>query len=316
MKITAVLISLLVFCFFSFAAKDEAEESLGYLSMLSKQEVDQSQIIGLDSSGIPMVCGTGLEKERVSGSYIPNTVSALPINTRSWESIPSVIRDDGIETFRLEVTVTEPVNGISLDSMSISILPPATPPVTLLDDGTGEDRIAGDGIYTAGPFRFNIAATIPEYYSYDSSSPKGLHYDTIGTIQIIETNDSITTFLIPPELGILSSDKQPVQVLLSTPDLIITPNLINIQSDSRESQLHLRLLGGDLRKLTKRIYEVLPDAFDFFIFTSTDKIEHTSRTMTPNFVAGVHSGVQVDYSGTGQGLYDATAAYGSPYGYI
>ena len=59
----------------------------------------------------------------------------MPAGTRGWECIPGVIRDDGVETFRVEVTVSSAVNGVTLDAISVFLSPPETPPVTLRSPG-------------------------------------------------------------------------------------------------------------------------------------------------------------------------------------
>src|SRR5262245_49949944 len=41
----------------------------------------------------------------------------LPAGTRSWEAIPSVIRDDGVDTFLLEVDTNGPVNRVIVTNL-------------------------------------------------------------------------------------------------------------------------------------------------------------------------------------------------------
>ena len=77
------------------------------------------------------MCGyTGdIEPATMAGEF--TTLDALPSQTRGWETIPNVIRTDGLETFRLVVNVNGPVNNVTLDASSYYyLIPPATPPVS------------------------------------------------------------------------------------------------------------------------------------------------------------------------------------------
>lgn len=293
------------------AAYGELATTQAFLSLLSAEGIARSQIIDIDSEGVPRLCGTGIQGDAAAIAAISYSRNTLPPATRSWACIPSVIRSNGIDVFRLEVNANGPVNGVTLDAISNLLAPPSGTPVTLLDDGAGEDQVEGDGVYTAGPFRFDASVTMPEFYMNDPASPAGLSIASVGTIRIAETDGTESTFLIRPEVGLLRPDLPGAHVLLNEPGLVATSNLINIGSDAHETQRFLRLLGGDLRDLTNRIYDLMPDTFDFLVFLSGEKIERLPRTSSANFIAGIHSRVKTDYTGTGLAVFDATASFGS-----
>jgi hypothetical protein len=279
---------------------------------LLEQGLKSSQIQGFDQDGIPLVCGYTGDNKPIAMASEFTTLGSLPSQTRGWETIPNVIRTDGIETFRLEVNVNGPVNSVILDAGSYYyLIPPETPPVSLRDDGLGEDRIADDYIYTAGPFYFNTSRTIPDFYGNDSTSPEGLYITDIGSIIVEELDTSMTQFLDKPDIGFLRSDIAAVPIYTLSPDIVVSQHTVNIRTTTHQTQRYLRCLSSNISSLTIPIYEVLPDRFDFFMFFSTNKIERLPRTTSTNFVAGSHFSVKKNYTGTGSTLFDSTSSYGS-----
>jgi hypothetical protein len=96
-----------------------------------------------------------------------------------------------------------------------------------------------------------------------------------------------------------------------TPSLAFSRHLINVATTTRETQKFLRFLGGDRRNITLPIYQQLPDSIHFLMLFSTYKIEHQNQTAGPNFVAGVHTTIRVNYTGTGRNMFDNSGFYGS-----
>jgi hypothetical protein len=62
--------------------------------------------------------------------------------------------------------------------------------------------------------------------------------------------------------------------------------------------------------LTNRIYEFLPDWFDFFVLLSTNKLVRVPLS-PENSIGGSASSPQVNYSGVGRDQFDFSASYGS-----
>ena len=88
---------------------------------------------------------------------------------RSWEVIPNVIRNYGVEALRVEIDVNGPVADVRFDGNFTNVLIHADP-VVFNDDGLVEDRIVGDFVYTAGPFRYNTNLSLPSFYLGDAES--------------------------------------------------------------------------------------------------------------------------------------------------
>src|SRR2546427_263976 len=97
------------------AATSETTKSLR--AALVAQGVAEGAITGVDRHGIPALCGTqagdpSAAKMKIAGASSP---LALPSGTRSYEVIPSVVRSDGNDSFRLEVNANGPVSAVQLD---------------------------------------------------------------------------------------------------------------------------------------------------------------------------------------------------------
>jgi len=227
---------------------------------------------------------------------------------RGWETVPGVVRADGIDGFRLEVNAGGPVTAVTLSDRTPCLVTDGGG-VTLRDDGRGGDRVKGDYIYTSDLFRYVCAP--PTSLRGDPSSPTGLDVLDVGMVNFTEPDGSVTHFLIGPSIGLLAPDIPAIPTIQLAPDVAIAPHLINVRSTTRSTQMFLRFAGNDLAGLTTRIYSVLPDAVDFFFFFSTNKIEQPPSTTPRDFVAGSHRSVRVDWTGTGQSAMDDTALYGS-----
>ena len=225
-------------------AQQASADSAALVSSLLEQGVEAGQIQGLDQEGIPRLCGYQ------SGTEAAYIATALPSQTRGWETIPNVIRTDGVETFQVEVDVNGSVNGVTIDGLSFYITLPSPSPIALLDDGLGEDRIAGDNIYTAGPFRFDTNKTLPTHFGGDSTSPAGLYISDVGRVKVEETDASVTQFLISPDIGFLRADIAATETYVLSPNIVVSSHLINIQTLTHETQRYIRLLGGDIHQLT------------------------------------------------------------------
>src|SRR3954452_2143517 len=91
-----------------------SSRSAELLSSLVGQGIEAGRITGVDSRGIPIACGTVGTKEPLPKD-VPGRRTPLPVGLRGWESIPCVIRRNGVDTFRLEVNVNSDVAGVTLD---------------------------------------------------------------------------------------------------------------------------------------------------------------------------------------------------------
>src|SRR5262249_46462335 len=102
-----------------------------------------------------------------------------------------------------------------------------------------------------------------------------------------------------------------VPIVQSAGDLVVSRHLINLVSVDRQTQKSLRSLGGDVSRLTRRIYAVLPDVFDFLFFFSADKIELARRDAVQNFTAGSHLEVRPPDATTDVAAREDAARWGS-----
>lgn len=288
------------------------EDTEDLTQVLLKQSVSTKRIHGVDLEGIPLVSGSTGDVVFPSPALQLLPSAGLLYRTRGWETIPNVIRNDGVDAFRVEIDTNGPVTSVIMDGIFPRLIPPEAPPIELRDDGLGGDRIAGDFIFTSGPFRYNTSVPMRDFYLHDPSSPAGIDVTTVaGTMNIEELDGTETQFLVKQQVGLLRFDIPETTITRLSPDIVVSPHLVNIRSTTRETQHFLRSLGGNLRNLTNSIYEVLPDVFDFFIFFSTNKVERFPRLTRQNFTAGVHSIVQVNYTGTGLSLFDVSGTFGS-----
>lgn len=238
------------------------------------------------------------------------TLSGVSTGTRGWETVPGVIRNDGLETFRIEVHVPGPVAGVVMNSVSKRLIAPQIPPLALRDDGIAPDRIADDAIYTAGPFRYDPAAPMAATYMNDPTSPAGLDVLAAGSVSI-DTGTATESFLVSPSIGVLSANAQPTAVVPLADDVAVSAHLVNVRATEWNTQGVLRSVGAGLTTPARQAYAHLPDAYDFMIFFSTNRLERTPAKSSQNFVAGGHQQVQVNYTGTGQPLMNHAAEYGS-----
>ena len=284
---------------------------LSFSLLASASQAQIPDAVRNDPREMPVRC---VALDRVVTSRAPARTTAadhLPAGTRGWECIPGVIRGDGVGTFRLEVDVNAPASAVRLTRLSAYLTGPGDSPIALHDDGEAPDLVAGDAVWSAGPFRYNTALSFPAFYANDAASPAGLYTVGLGTLQIDEVGGATTEFLLGPSVGLLRSDVPAVPVVISGADVAVSRHLINLESNTRTTQSSLRFRGVDMAVLTRRVYQILPDAFDFLFCFSSNKIERTPRTASDNFVAGLHWHVQTNYAGTGLPPYNDSGYYGS-----
>jgi hypothetical protein len=270
---------------------------------------DELFTMAVDADSIPILCGT-------TGTTPPPGGDDVFI-TRGWECIPSVIRNDGADHFIIEVdTSAGPVNGVNLIFESTKLTYPAlpgTPPysIPLSDDGLGNDRVAGDGIYTSDRFYWNPAVAMDGYMWADflGLSPQGLQLVRLGRVIVQEVDQTTTEFQVAVDVGVLRQDISAAAVTIHSPTISSSSHVINIVTTNHTVQRTLRFLNPGLEPLTNAIYGVFPDITDFFMLLSTDKLERVPSQYSN--VAGLNHRVQVNYAGTGLIPFDDTEDFGS-----
>jgi hypothetical protein len=312
MKKSFAFITLLLGIVFNSPAVTPEQLTSTHLLLLAQQGVSQASVVGVDADGVPRVCGTGLETSAnlVSGGTNA-ALNLLPAGMRSWECIPNVIRNDGIESFRVEVDANGPANRVTFEvRTNFFISQSGSNTVTLRDDGLSGDRVAGDYVFISEPIRHRILSPPPIYRDATTNAIPGAYMVGAGVISIVETNNLTNKFLIAPYVGVLESNIPVVQITLLASNIQASTHFLNLVTTNREAQRGLRY-GASTAETSKRVFSVLPDAFDFLSYLTTDHIEYLPATANANYTAGRHDRVRVTYTGTQQYPYDLGVLYGS-----
>jgi len=274
---------------------------------------ESAALIDLDRAGIPRLC----ESRPVSAAppeAEPALAAPLPAGSRGWACVPSAVRSDGSESFYVEVDANGPVNQVRIVDFWWFIFDGGGPdPIVMHDDGQSGDRVAGDYVFTAGPFTPNSiwAGAGPYDYYYSPGDPENVNIGYVGRIQITETSTAVSEFLINPVVGILNGSVPTAPIHALAPGVAASPHVINVKTSVRNTQGIMRGAGGSISGLTLPIYAAIPDDADMIMCFSTYKIERLPYLSAANFNAGVHSTVRVNFTGTGRAPFDSSAALGS-----
>jgi hypothetical protein len=293
------------------SALPAAEGEPRLVEQLQDQGMAAERILGTDAAGIPVVCGFDGRPAKSSGPAGLSAAGTGSPSARGWECVPSVIRDDGVDSFHLEVTTTGAVAAVTCRSGSFQIAVPTGTVLALRDDGLDGDRVAGDFVFTSEALRYNTNYPLARYLYSETNSPAGLGLVGLGSIQIVELSGPTNEFLIQPNVGVLSARLPLAPVVALSSNVQASLHLANVVTDGRYTQKQLRYLASNLDRVTRPLYGVLPDAFDFLLCFSIDHVETQPRTASANFNAGMHLSAQVNFSGTGQNRFTNTSAYGS-----
>ena len=282
------------------------------LKELKGQGVAEDRIMGLDASGIPLLCGKNKSPAQPYGTKTLPTATPLGLlssGTYSYAMIPSVIRNNGTDTFRIEVDANGAVSNVLdlLEYGGAKSFSGATT-IQLRDDGLNGDRVAGDNIYTS-ELLYVPRNTFPLYINTDTNGPAGLTFTGAGLIRIIKLDGTTNDFIVGPAVGILSTAIANVPILQLSSNIAVTPHMINVRSDTPIAQEGMRT-DSDIYGLFLPIFKVLPDAFDFFFVFSTVHVESGSDR-SANFIAGQHWPVHSTFTGIGTGTYNLSTNYGS-----
>ena len=277
------------------------------------------EILGTDQQGIPILCGdaTGATASNAYaplGKKPPPPPPVLPVGMRMWETIPGVIRNNGSDTFRIEVNVNGTVSNVTMAVYDNFLTQSGQTNIVFHDDGLNGDRVAGDGIYTSEPILFNtnLDVDLAPYYWWDTNSPAGVMAYFPGNVYVGETNGAQSQFLIRPEIGILDKNIPLTQTVQLSSNVVVSAHFINVLGTNLFTQKFLREASSDVAELPRKMYSVLPDAFDFFVYFSMYHIEYVPyESYFEDGIAGAHYSIQINYTGTGQGLSDNSAVCGS-----
>ncbi len=268
------------------------------------------RLVGLDLA--LLVSGVAAEPSQVCGTCAGGALPAGTPSAQYYELVPGVIDSGGGEGFRILVRPGRPVARIHLTEIGARF---AVADPDCLDDGTGGDAVAGDGVFTSGEIiREPLAG--PARFGCESETLEGLAIEDVASVAIVETDGSEVEFLVEPSVGLLDPDQAPARVELVDDGCQLASHLVNLRGpDLPVGQARLHDLGGGaqqaLEDLIAAVYEVLPDDFDFLVVLSTVRGELLPRTASPNYIVGLHLGVKNSVQGIGLGIDDRTGEYGS-----
>ncbi|MCA9521797.1 MAG: hypothetical protein KC609_12520, partial [Myxococcales bacterium] len=242
-----------------------------------------------------------------------SSLKTLAADRWGYELIPNVVTDDGSDSLVLEVFVTQAnVKQVRLAAISFLFKGPGTGATAeLRDDGQHPDRIAGDGIYTGGPYSYdpNSPVKIVRLYN-DPESPAGLDFQSLGRIELVLEDDSVQQFLQEPVVGVLRADV-PLPTIDDLGDgIAATSHVLNICGSDFLTQTRLRFLSGAASGLTQRAYGKLKDSAQFVAMLSTYKLERIGNQPS-NYNAGLYDRVRNSISGINVPPIDSGALFGS-----
>ncbi len=253
-------------------------------------------VIDYDSNGAPVLCGTGIENEPLNGTSF-----------RSWSTIPTVIRADGMDSFIVEIDVGSTVASVTLDDLDSTVVPASggSPPLTLTD-------IDGDFVFVSEPLIFNTQESLRPTYWGDPNGPEGLDITLVGNVVVEETTGAFWSFVRNPWVRLLHPATQATVVDTHTdPDVISSPHLVNIRTDRHAaSQVLARIPipSSAYREITLQMYETFPDNAHQIVFLATEYSQRLDGILP---LGGLHVSSQRNFTGTGGQMFDATALYGS-----
>ncbi|MEP4079811.1 hypothetical protein [Haloferula sp.] len=253
-------------------------------------------------------CGTCLEDRGVPGSLD----LVVPYDSQYFEVVPSVVRSDGSQSFRIQVMPGRAVDRIYLSEPVACFSVSRT---DFLDDGEDGDAVAGDGVFTSGLFTL-IPPVHPLHYLRESESLDGVDYEDTGRFTIVESDGSETEFLGEPCVGILDPAIDLSSVIDSGERHQFSSHLLNLRNDDGPAAMNrLHLLGywsySDLKSFVQMIYEKVGDDYDFIVVLSTIRGEQLPKGSVRNSLTGLHVRTQNQIEGIGIEPFDSTALYGS-----
>jgi hypothetical protein len=245
----------------------------------------------------------------------------IPVDFIKWETVPAAIKSDGIETFTIQVTVPQAAKTVTIKPITgtTQYITPAIgfAGITLKDDGLGADKVAGDKIFTAGPFKYDTAKAFPANFGNDAQSPAGVYLNVIGTLNITFT-DSVTYPAYAsegrdPAVGLLRKDMPVAALTQLNATTTAASHMVNVRSDRFDADRYMRSnIGGDTTALSRDLYTAIPDAYDQLLVFATYTLQGVhNANKGNNGISGVHYMVKNEVGGIGQGPADWTASYGS-----
>ncbi len=214
-----------------------------------------------------------------TGNLTISTAQVLP-TVKFYDTVPLVIPIDTTAPILLRAQA----NGATRVSFEYNPNNLATgQEIPMLDDGTGGDQVAGDGIYTV---------TLTPAQAAQGLQTSDVFRKFIGFIKPFQgttQGSRINTFT-----NVITSDIPRGTINRAAPDVQFTDNLVNIVDPTYEA-------NRDYRKVARKFFQYFKDEYDFLNIVSAQ------NTIENRF----HFGVQNSVRGIGIPLFDTSLDYGS-----
>lgn len=239
-------------------------------------------------------------------------------STVSFEVTPNVVRTDGSDSAYVEVNMNGPANRVYLKNIFPEFIVPDEQrnEYDLHDDGLNGDRVAGDYIFTGGPFTYDATKGNPAFFYYGLDmvdSPYGVRdYAIASLIEFVDSDGVPGRLLHGPRIILLDANLAVPDSKRLSVNMHATANVVNLKTTTKIAQHNLRSLSGSsITDASKSIYKRLPDNFDFLYLLPTSVIERVPYNTGQNFVKGTSVPAQVDFTGSAVVPRDDTATFGS-----
>lgn len=187
--------------------------------------------------------------------------------------------------------------------------------VQLKDDGTGEDKIAGDFIFTSGKIRTKPHIPLSQWETpYEGIND--LYVLTAAQVQLVYSDGTVRMrrnlqlFLLNETVPLINPTVRSITIQTS-------PHVVNMSDQFSAAAQYLRGMNveQDIRLLTNQLYNLAlgTDPYHFLVMTNDKQIflpEPNSR----NGWAGTYRSLRRDFSGTGGTSYfdtDVAGLFGS-----
>ncbi|MBI2039522.1 hypothetical protein HYT18_00440 [Candidatus Microgenomates bacterium] len=234
---------------------------------------------------------------------------------------PDTIRNNGTDTTTFELVVLDACRpgflkatatldfNFSIEGRDL----PRNAEIELKDDGLGEDKRAGDWIFTLGKIYLDYSG--PFTYPYqgipDLVVTKPLNLELSNT-------DGSTKIITTPDMFILEKNAPLIYPKLRSESIQTTPHVINMRDEFSAVAQYIRGINGeqDIRSLVNRLYGLDPnsDPYHFLVMTNDKQIYVTPHDSTLNITGGLNRSLRSDFTGTGGGGYydvDTSRLFGS-----
>lgn len=262
-------------------------------------------------------------------SLTAQSAEALNPNHVRWDVYPTAIRADGQDSFVIRVHIPQAVTSVQLkvrpgtegQTKYVKPAPTSFTPITLKDDGQGADQLAGDRIFTAGPFKYDTTKTFPANMGSDSKSPTGIYQYAIGNLAITFQDSATYSFGgQSPVIGLVKSDVPAATVTDLSATVSAASHMIGVRYDTAYAAANLlryytRTGDSDLttgQQFVRSLYTVLPEQFDqMLLYPTYDILAVRNGFGGMNGVSGIHHDIVSNVQGIGKSLFNDSANWGT-----